>query len=215
LSIPQPYSPQAGVNTHVASAPELFCHRTLTTAHPIGGKAWVDCPTDWRAPFLLASTGAWATFPELEDSFIYNGSGVVPGRTWIIAPDADSLQRRWQTLTGAPAAEKETLFHPHLLKEGLGDRHTKRVVSLALAGFKPRPLPIADEHGACSPPVRYGFRSFDRQWIIPDNRVINRPNPELWAMRSEQKVFLAALSRTSPSTGPALTITGFVPDLDH
>ena len=30
------------------------------------------------------------------------------------------------------------------------------------------------------PPVRYGFRSFDRQWIIPDNRVINQPNPELW-----------------------------------
>jgi len=181
----------------------------------ISGKAWVDCPTDWRAPFLPASTGAWATFPALEDFFIYNGSGVMPGRTWIIAPDADSLQRRWQTLIAAPAAEKETLFHPHLLKEGLGDRHTKRVVSLALAGFEPRPLPIADEHGACSPPVRYGFRSFDRQWIIPDNRVINRPNPELWAMRSEQQVFLAALSRTSPSTGPALTITGFVPDLDH
>jgi hypothetical protein len=139
----------------------------------------------------------------------------MPGRTWIIAPDADLLQRRWQTLIAAPAAEKETLFHAHLLKEGLGDRHTKRVVSIALPGYEPRPLPIADEHGACSPPVRYGFRSFDRQWIIPDNRVINRPNPELWAMRSEQQVFLAALSQTSPSTGPALTITGFVPDLDH
>jgi hypothetical protein len=63
--------------------------------------------------------------------------------------------------------------------------------------------------------VRYGFRSFDRQWIIPDNRVINRPNPELWALRSDQQVFLTALSRSSPSTGPALTITGNVPDLDH
>jgi hypothetical protein len=173
----------------------------------LSSKAWVDCPTDWRAPFLPASTGAWATYPALEDLFIYNGSGVMPGRTWIIAPDADSLQRRWQKLITAPEAEKETLFHPHLLKEGLGDRHTKRVVSIALAGFEPRSLPIADEHGACSPPVRYGFRSFDRQWIIPDNRVINRPNPELWAVRSEQQVFLTAFSEESPTAGPALTFT--------
>ena len=63
--------------------------------------------------------------------------------------------------------------------------------------------------------MRYGYRSFDRQWIIPDNRVINRPNPELWALRSEQQVFLTAVSRTSPSSGPALTITGLLPDLDH
>src|SRR5207247_357479 len=62
---------------------------------------------------------------------------------------------------------------------------------------------------------RYGFRSFDRQWIIPDNRVINRPNPDLWEMRSEQQVFLTTVSRTSPSNGPTLTITGFIPDLDH
>jgi len=181
----------------------------------IGGKAWVDCPTDWRAPFLPASTGAWSTYPALEDLFIYNGCGVMPGRTWIIAPDAESLQRRWQKLITAPTPEKETLFHPHLLKEGLGDRHTKRVVSIALAGFEPRPLPIADENGACSPPVRYGFRSFDRQWIIPDNRVINRPNPELWTMRSDQQIFLTAFTEESPTAGPAVTITGFIPDLHH
>jgi hypothetical protein len=63
--------------------------------------------------------------------------------------------------------------------------------------------------------VRYGFRSFDRQWIIPDNRVINRPNPELWAVRSDQQVFLTAPSDRSPTAGPALTITALVPDLHH
>ena len=50
---------------------------------------WVDCPTGWRDPFLPAATGAWATFPALGDFFIYNGSGVMPGRTWIIAPDVE------------------------------------------------------------------------------------------------------------------------------
>lgn len=179
------------------------------------GKAWVECPTDWRAPFLPASTGAWATFPGLEDFFIYNGAGVMPGRTWIIAPDAESLQRRWHKLIAAPPEEKEMLFHPHLLKNGPGDRHTKRVVPLALAGFEPQPTPIAEETRACTPPVRYGFRSFDRQWIIPDNRVINRPNPELWALRSERQLFLTAPSDQAPSVGPALTITSLIPDLHH
>lgn len=181
----------------------------------LGGKAWIECPTDWRAPFLPASTGAWATFPALEDFFLYHGSGVMPGRTWIIAPDAESLQLRWKKLIAAPAAEKETLFHPHLRGGKVGDKHSKKVVPIPLAGYKPPTIAVADEKGVCVPPTRYGFRSFDRQWIIPDSRVINQPNPELWRVRSDEQVFLTALSRTSPSSGPALTITGLVPDLDH
>lgn len=181
----------------------------------IGGKAWVECPVDWRAPFLPASTGAWATYPALEDLFIYNGSGVMPGRTWIIAPDAESLLRRWKTLIDAPAAEKETLFHPHLRGGEVGDKHSKKIVTAPLAGFEPRTKAVADDRGACMPPVLYGCRSFDRQWIIPDSRVINQANPELWAVRSERQVFLTSVSRTSASSGPALTVTGLVPDLDH
>ncbi len=64
-------------------------------------------------------------------------------------------------------------------------------------------------------PVRYGFRSFDRQWIIPDNRLLNRPNPTLWETHSPKQVYLTALTRSSPASGPALTFTGLTPDLDH
>jgi len=176
---------------------------------------WIDCPTEWRAPFLPASTGAWATYPKLEDLFIYNGSGVMPGRTWIIAPDAESLERRWQKLVHAPAEEKEVLFHPHLRAGKIGDKHSRKVVAKGLAGYEATTKSVADEKGSCLPPIRYGFRSFDRQWIIPDSRVINQPNPDLWALHSDRQVFFTALSRTSPSSGPALTITGLVPDLDH
>ncbi len=42
------------------------------------GDGWLDCPTDWRAPFLPEATGAWATFPKLDELFAYNGSGVQP-----------------------------------------------------------------------------------------------------------------------------------------
>ncbi len=176
---------------------------------------WIECPNDWRAPFLPASTGAWATYPKLEDLFIYNGSGVQPGRTWVIASDAESLQQRWQKLISAHAAEKETLFHSHFRDGKPGDRHSAKVVTTPLSGHEPRKKSVADDKGACVPPVRYGFRSFDRQWIIPDSRVINQSNPELWRIHSDRQLFLTALSRSSPSSGPALTITGLIPDYDH
>jgi hypothetical protein len=44
-------------------------------------KDWIDCPTDWRAPFLPEFAGKWADFAALRDLFSYDGSGVMPGRT--------------------------------------------------------------------------------------------------------------------------------------
>ena len=97
----------------------------------------------------------------------------------------------------------------------LGDKHSAKVVSKPLAGFSPKSKSVAAETDEAVFPVRYGYRSFDRQWIIPDSRVINQSNPELWEIRSDHQVYLTALSRTSPSSGPALTFTANVPDLDH
>ncbi len=185
--------------------------RTLT----LDSDGWVECPSAWRAPFLPASTGAWSTYPALDDLFSYNGSGVMPGRTWVIAPDAQSLRQRWDVLISAPCDQKETLFHPHLRQGKPGDKHSKRIVNKALPGYEARPTPIAEERGQTLAPARYGFRSFDRQWIIPDNRLINQPNPELWEMHSEHQVYLTAPSDRSPSAGPALTFTALIPDLHH
>lgn len=208
-------------------APARVRFRTLADGHrtakfealgkvTLSDDGWMDCPVDWRAPFLPASTGAWSTHPGLEDLFIYNGSGVMPGRTWIIAPDAESLHRRWKRLVDAPSGEeKETLFHPHLLGGKVGDKHSNRSATKVLAGQELRLIAVAADKGTCVYPVRYGFRSFDREWIIPDIRLINRPNPTLWDLHSEKQIFLTVLERSSPTAGPALTITSSIPDLDH
>jgi hypothetical protein len=185
------------------------------SALTLNSDKWIECPSEWRAPFLPVSQGAWATFPRLEDLFAYHGSGVMPGRTWIIAPDEESLEKRWQKLIQAPEAEKEQLFHPHLRNGKPGDKHTKRIVKNALPGYEPRPHTIADEQGTSLTPAHYGFRSFDRQWIIPDNRVINQPNSELWEIRSDNQIYLTAFTEESPTNGPALTFTGLIPDLHH
>jgi Type ISP C-terminal specificity domain/N-6 DNA Methylase len=182
----------------------------------IADKDWIDCPSDPRAPFLPVSLNAWATYPLLEELFIYNGSGVMPGRTWIIAPDTATLEARWKKLVESPKENKEKLFHPHLRGGQLGDKHSQKLVKTPLHGFTPTTVSVAEATGAMKDlPVPYGFRSFDRQWIVPDSRLINQPNPELWKMRSPKQLFLTALSRTSPTSGPALTITGDIPDLDH
>ncbi len=185
------------------------------TALRIESKAWVECPSDWRAPFLPASQGDWATYPSLEDFFIYNGAGVQAKRTWVIGPDAESLLRRWQTLVDAPPDQKEHLFHA-TLRDGIpADRHIRSIVKEGIPGYPPVRRPLIDERGPSLAPIRYGFRSFNRQWIIPDPRVITQPNAQLWASRSDRQIYLTALSRSSPSNGPALTVTGLVPDLDH
>jgi hypothetical protein len=173
---------------------------------------WVDCPSGWRDPFLPAATGLWATLPALSELFIYDGSGVMPGRTWIIAPDKDSLNARWDRLVSETnLTKKEVLFHPH---EG-GDKTVSKPLKKGLTGYEHRSDPVKNDHASVIPPTRYAFRSFDRQWIIPDARLINRPNPTLWAADSPKQVHLTALERTSPSTGPAITFTGLIPDLDH
>lgn len=179
------------------------------------GVGWKMCSEEWRAPFLEEATGEWGSYLQLESAFLYGGSGVMPGRTWVIAPSADSLCRRWEALTAASGSEQEDLFRPHLVKGKPGDKHCQKPSPKQLLGCVGRELPIVEDTGACVPPVRYGFRSLDRQWIIPDNRLINRPNPQLWGGHSKNQVYLTALTRHSPTSGPALTATGDIPDLHH
>ena len=177
---------------------------------------WTDCPSDLRASFLPRATGEWAEFAAVEDLFTYDGSGVMPGRTWVIAPDRVSLERRWEALQSeADSEKKKALFHPHLRGGEPGDKHLNKPLRQGLYGHEFRPGSVASDTGTAVRPVRYGYRSFDRQWIIPDGRVINQPNPTLWENHSSQQVYMTALHRYAPTTGPAVTFSAAIPDLDH
>lgn len=177
---------------------------------------WVNCSSGWRDPFLPSATGVWATCPSLKDLFVYDGSGVMPGRTWVIAPDSDSLKARWSRLVAEKDPDKkELLFHPHLRNNQPGDKHVRKGVSEGFFGHEERLEAVIDDKKPVIEPTRYGFRFLDRQWIIPDARLINQPNPTLWKTHSPKQVYLTALEAHSPSSGPAVTFTGLVPDLHH
>ena len=210
-----------------SSAPARVRYRALPAGHrddkfaalgtaALDDDGWTECPSGLRASFLSGSAGAWAGYAPLEDLFRYDGSGVMPGRTWVIAPDRASLERRWQRLQSESDPEKkETLFHPHLVDGEPGDRHVNRMLKQGLYGHEFRSGSVASDFGTVIQPVRYTHRSFDRQWIVPDGRLINRPNPTLWRNHSSRQVYMTALQDHSPTAGPAVTFCASIPDLHH
>ena len=62
---------------------------------------WQDCLDDWHAPFRPAGEGEYFTWPLLTDLMPWQHSGVQFKRTWPIAPNAATLERRWNTLLNA------------------------------------------------------------------------------------------------------------------
>jgi hypothetical protein len=176
----------------------------------LDAKDWVDCSTDLRAPFLPEHAGKWGDFAPLNALFGWSGAGVKPHRTWPIAPDSQSLALRWERLKHANGTDEQSmLFGPDV------GRGINQIVSVDLGPHAVRSLPIAKDKGPVVAPVRYAFRSFDRQWIIPDHRLLSRARPKLWGLASVEQVFLTALEASSPKSGPALTFTSLVPDQDH
>jgi hypothetical protein len=198
----------------------------------LDAKGWSDCPTGWRAPFLPEHSGGWGDFFALDSVIFDCGSGVMPGRTWVISPDEGSLRRRWNKLVGEnDVAKKAMLFHPHLRNGKPGDRHLGKsgkaldtsdtiLMSIELAldelgSVDAERMRQAERSLAGEAPVRYGFRSFDRQFILPDSRVINQPNPALWKNFGKDQLYFTVLTRSAPKNGPSLTVTSAIPDLDH
>jgi len=177
----------------------------------LGSDDWQMCADGWRDAFLPEASDEWSSFLPLEGVFLYHGSGVMSGRSWIIDVDADQLEARWDTLISVTDRdEKRKLFGEHRR-----DRTIDKRLQDGLPGLEFRQIPIADETGPCPTPIRVAFRSFDRRWIIPDKRVINQPNPNLWAGRSSDQVWLTAPIAESPTDGPALTACADIPDVHH
>ena len=172
---------------------------------------WQVSRTDWTSPFTAAAEGEWDDYPALSDLMPWYSPGVFPTRTWVYAPARSILKERWAALVSAPAGEKPTLF-----KEGSEPRLYKSFD--ALPGIAPsRKLPpLANETSTTPPePVRVGFRSFDRQWIIPDARAIHRARTDLWAARQDGQIFTVEQHIEPIKGGPGLVFTALVPDTHH
>jgi hypothetical protein len=169
---------------------------------------WQNCPDDWQARFRPAGKGKYFDWPLLIDLMPWQHSGVQLKRTWPIGPDSDTLERRWRGLLSAK--DRSAAFH------GTGDREIHGTYGVALtAEADSKPIAQLPKNAPMPPVVRYAYRSFDRQTVIADGRLMSRPRPDLWCSHGERQVYLASLFSQPLGKGPALTSCATIPDLDH
>ena len=169
---------------------------------------WLDCPSEWQASFRPGDAGTYSTWPSLTDLMPWQHSGVQLKRTWPIAPDRETLKARWTALLRAPdraAAFRET-----------SDRKIKRSYRTSWDPTADS-TPIAEvPYGNAPPDIRrYGYRSFDRQWLLADARLMSRSRPPLWRCHGPRQIYLTSLFSQPLGPGPALTASALIPDLDH
>lgn len=91
-------------------------------------------------------------------------------------------RRRKMQLISEPDRQRKAL----LFKE-TRDRTLDSQVNPLPNGYRHHGV-LAHESSGCPEPTRVGYRSSDRQWIIPDRRVIDFPRPELWEAQREGQV---------------------------
>lgn len=163
-------------------------------------------PADWGDKFVPSNSAAMSDGLLLDDIFPWTISGAQFKRTWPIAVDSSALTLRWNRLFENGSADPE-LFSP--------DRDLT-VNSQKNHFFTGNPLPkLADSVAKKTmlKPVRYGYRSFDRQWCIPDHRVGTYIRQILWESSTNDQIFLSTVTTTPLSNGPAVTVSPYVPDL--
>ena len=182
----------------------------LNTISGFAKVEWQDCLDDWHAPFRPEGEGEYFTWPLLTDMMPWQHSGVQFKRTWPIAPDAATLERRWRALLASPSADLAKKF-----KETRDRKVDAGYVPLLEA--KQRGTPISElPRSAPVPQVkRYAYRSFDRQWILADTRLADYIRPDLWRAHGERQVYFTSLLSKFLGVGSALSACAVLPDLDH
>jgi predicted helicase len=169
---------------------------------------WRPARSDWRAPFTPAAASTWDDFPAVEDLMPWYSPGVFPTRTWVYAPSREILERRWQLLVTEtdPAAQAE------LFKEGRDATLTKGKVALPGTDTHRGEGAVREDRTTVPAPVRVGYRALDRQWVLPDARLMDMPRRDLWAARIPGQVFVIEQHREHVEGGPGLIFSSLMPD---
>ena len=184
---------------------------TLDSIRQFSDVEWCDCSQDWMSPFRPQIQSRYRRFPLLTDLMPWQQSGVKAGRTWVISADDETLTRRWDVLMRANDHDREQLF-----KNSPTGRKVQES-AIQLPPHRARLGAIADlPDGTKAPEVsEYSFRTLDRQYILLDARLIDRPCPPLWSVHGDRQVYLTTLLNHPLGSGPALTACSDIPDLHH
>lgn len=170
---------------------------------------WKECTDGLTDPFLPRADDLWTSMPRLADLVPWSSRGVTPGRVWVYAPDAATLRRRWQIFLAADPSERRVL-----MGEARDRTIDSRVMPLpGVLGYNSTPL--REEAAEQPAPVPIGYRSFDRQLLMPDHRLMVVARPDLWNVRGERQLFTIEQNAHAVVNGPALVFSALIPDMHY
>ena len=192
---------------------------------------FADVRSAWSDKFMPITVGDWDSYPELPDFYASRFPGVKPNKTWVYAPSESVLQERWNDLiTEAPLASDKRR-QPKQKEEELEKRRIKFVENRDSSIFKGKPslpgkdtaqgtersleeqLKDAQDLRLVPPSVQVNYRSFDRQYLLSDPRLMSTPRPKLWEHRVPNQIFIVELHNEPIKNGPGLTFSSLIPDM--
>ncbi|HEY9072873.1 MAG TPA: type ISP restriction/modification enzyme, partial [Desulfobaccales bacterium] len=205
---PRPETPASVYYTRISGTQEEKL-KTLEQVTCSADLPWRVCLPGWTDPFLPTSDKPYWSWPLLTDLFPWQENGVQFKRTWPIGETQEVLDERWRAFLKAAPEERAKLFHltrDRNLTRGFLDPLTRQRLP-ALGSLKPRE--------SCPRPIRYAYRSFNRQWALLDGRLSDFPRPNLLKAQSDRQVYLTSLLTEVLGEGPAGVATACIPDLHH
>ena len=180
----------------------------------LDGEEFMPVRSGWGNKFAPDSGKDWNSYLYMDDLYSVSSSGIDPSRKWVVAPSQRILEERWseltegndlkiranrfkETPTAGIAKGKTPLLGNDTFqgsKESLNDQIAREVIPTV-----PNIVPI-------------GYRSFDRQYILADARLLDRPRPKLWPYRIQNQIFIVEQYARNPKNGPGLYFSSLIPD---
>jgi len=168
---------------------------------------WQPISNGWQDSFKPKIKNEFTLWPQITDLFPWQNNGVQCKRTWVIGPSEEVLVARWQALLASSNRS-------YAMRES-GDRTIDLPQNDLLFPDVKLPAIKTLKNESHQSIIRYSHRSFDRQYLLADNRLISRPRPNLWQTHNENQIYFATLFSYPLEDGPAITVCPNIPDLDY
>jgi predicted helicase len=172
------------------------------------GSDWTILESALTEPITEKKSSEWLEFIPLLDLMPFHANGIHQQRTWVNDPSKKVLKERWQKLVNARVVSRH-----ELMKETSSRKLSSTGIDLEL-NVQLGPLNQGLNQDPASI-VRYSFRTLDRQWLLADSRVIDRPSPELWEVRGSKQLFFTMLNAIPIELGPVISVAGWIPNLNY
>ncbi len=171
---------------------------------------WRECLYGWQDVFLPQGDAEYWDWPLLTDIFPWQENGMQFGRTWPIGESKNVLLRRWEELLNLPLTKRRQAFgetrSQKISKEVIANDGSDRILT-PISKLMPDTIPYLID--------KYAYRSFDRHWVIKDNRLCHRFRPTLQSAHGEKQIYITSLLASVLGEGQSAVATELIPDYHH